>query len=150
MVDELIIRKAESKDLVHIFRLLFELGRPRPKSDKEADVFESIIKQHIADVGKEILVTQIGSKIVGVVILNLLTRVNRTTSELYIPELIVQEDYRNMGIGEKLITKCIEYAKKNNCYRLRLESGTDRKESHKFYKKIGFKQSALTFTLDIV
>lgn len=150
MLNELIIRKAELRDLAHILRLLYELGRPRPKSDKEADVFDKLIIQYITDFGKEIFVADVDSKVIGVVILNLLNRVNRISPELYIPELVVQENYRNVGIGRKLVMKCLEYAKKNNCYRIRLESGKERKDSHKFYKKFGFKQSALTFTLDIV
>ncbi len=149
-MEDIQIKKAETKDLPYILRLLYELGRPRPKSDTEANIFETIIKQHITDFEKEIFLAKKENKVVGLVVINLLTRVNRTTSELYIPELIVQEDYRNLGVGKKLITKCIEFAKKNNCFRLRLESGIGRKDSHKFYKKIGFKQSALTFTIDVV
>ena len=65
---------------------------------------------------------------------------------MYIPELIVTTQLRNFGIGKKLIKYCIDLAKKKDCYRIRLESGNQRKESHKFYKSIGFEQSALTFT----
>jgi len=46
---------------------------------------------------------------------------------MYIPELIVAEKLRCLGIGKKLIQYCIKLAKKKNCYRIRLESGTSRK-----------------------
>ncbi|MEM3024632.1 MAG: hypothetical protein QXW38_01930 [Candidatus Nitrosotenuis sp.] len=40
-------------------------------------------------------------------------------------------------------------AKKKKCYRIRLESGYQRKTAHIFYKKLGFEQRALTYTLKI-
>jgi len=68
---------------------------------------------------------------------------------MYIPELVVSKDMRNSGIGKKLIQHCMILAKKKDCYRIRLESGNQRKESHKFYKNLGFEQSALSFAMNI-
>jgi GNAT superfamily N-acetyltransferase len=62
---------------------------------------------------------------------------------MYIPELVVLEKYQNHGIGKKLVNSCIAFAKKNKCHRIRLESSNQRKESHQFYKHLGFEQSAL-------
>ena len=64
---------------------------------------------------------------------------------MYVPELIVMEKYQNQGIGRKLINACVELAKEKKCHRIRLESGNQRKESHQFYKKLGFEQSSLSF-----
>ena len=38
--------------------------------------------------------------------------------------------------------------KEKKCHRIRLESGNQRKDSHKFYEHLGFEQSALSFTLN--
>jgi GNAT superfamily N-acetyltransferase len=65
---------------------------------------------------------------------------------MYIPELIVTEKLRHLGIGKKLMQYCMELAKKKNCYRIRLESGNSRKESHQFYKSMGFEQSSQFFS----
>jgi GNAT superfamily N-acetyltransferase len=65
---------------------------------------------------------------------------------MYIPELVVLEKYQKQGIGKKLIDSCITLAKEKKCHRIRLESGNQRKESHQFYKNLGFEQSALSFT----
>ena len=78
-----------------------------------------------------------------------ISRLNRDKLELYIPELIVAEENRGKGLGNKLIEQCIKIAKEKKCHRIRLESGNQRIESHQFYKKLGFTQHALSFILDI-
>ncbi|MDE1829374.1 MAG: GNAT family N-acetyltransferase [Thaumarchaeota archaeon] len=51
-------------------------------------------------------------------------------------ELIVDEDYRRMGVGNFLIDSSVNLANKNRCFRIRPESDNKRKDAHKFYKKI--------------
>ena len=78
-----------------------------------------------------------------------LSRLNRETFEMYLPELVVIKEHRNQGIGKRLIDSCIALAKEKNCHRIRLESGNKRKESHNFYKHLGFEQYAQSFTLNL-
>ena len=143
---EISITKATDKDIPFILELLYDLDRPTPIDDKEIKVFKNKIKDYFSDPQKTILVAKQDSKIVGLVSIILLRRLNRAKLEMYIPELIVTKELRNYGIGKKLIQYCIDLAKKKDCYRIRLESGNQRKDSHKFYKSIGFEQSALSFT----
>jgi N-acetylglutamate synthase-like GNAT family acetyltransferase len=147
---ELVIRKASDKDLSSILNLLYELKRPQPLDVKEVRIFKKKIKDYLTDSNKAILVAEHEKKIVGMLSVIYLQRLNHTKLEMYIPELVVTERLRYFGIGKKLVDYCIELAKKKKCYRIRLESGNQRKESHKFYKSIGFDQSALTFTKNIV
>ena len=99
---------------------------------------------------KKILVAELNDiEIVGIVSIVFLSRLNRTTLEMYIPELVVLEKYRNQGVGKKLIASCIDLAKEKKCHRIRLESGHQRKNSHKFYQNLGFEQSALSFTKNL-
>ena len=143
---EISIKKAIDKDIPFILEILYELDRPKPINDKEIKVFENKIMGYFSDPQKTIVLAKQDSKIVGLTSIIFLSRLNRTKLEMYIPELIVTKQFRNFGIGKKLIKYCIDLAKKKDCYRIRLESGNQRKESHKFYKSIGFEQSALTFT----
>jgi ribosomal protein S18 acetylase RimI-like enzyme len=69
--------------------------------------------------------------------------------EMYIPELIVTEKYRNQGIGTSLINACISLAKQKECQKIRLESGIQRKEAHKFYEKLGFESKSSSFTKNL-
>ena len=146
---EISIIKATDKDIPFILELLYDLDRPIPIDEKEIKVFRNKIKDYFLDPQKTILVAKQDSKIVGFVSIILLRRLNRAKLEMYIPELIVTKQLRNLGIGKKLIQYCIDLAKKKDCYRIRLESGNQRKNSHKFYKSIGFEQSALSFTKHI-
>jgi GNAT superfamily N-acetyltransferase len=143
----LVIRSASSNDIPIILELLYELGRPRPREDKDVEEFSNLVTKYlISEPIKKIIVAEYDNKIVGMASMMLLSRLNRKRLELYIPELIVQKDYQNKEIGKKLMESCMDFAKQNNCHRIRLESGNQRIGSHLFYKKLGFEQSSLSFT----
>ena len=144
------IKEASKKDIPIILGLLYELGRPKPRKDSEVDLFRKLTKKYITDLDKKILVAILDdTKIVGMVSMIFLSRLNRDSFEMYIPELVVIKEHRNQGIGRQLINSCIALAKEKNCHRIRLESGNKRKESHNFYKHLGFEQYAQSFTLNL-
>jgi len=147
-MDEIIIRDAMEQDISDILLLLYELGRPK-SYNSDTNTFENIVRQYIIDSDKQILVAIYESKIVGMISMMFLSRLNRTTLEMYIPELVVLKKYQNQGIGKKLINYCIIISKDKKFHRIRLESGNIRQESHQFYKHLGFEQSALSFTLNL-
>lgn len=144
------VRIASSKDVPILLGLLYDLGRPKPQKDSDVDKFRKLLKKYIRDSNTKIIVAKLDKvKTIGMISLVFLPRLNQTTLELYIPELIVLKNYQSQGIGRKLINSCISIAKENECHRIRLESGNQRKESHQFYKSLGFKQSALSFTKNL-
>jgi len=143
---ELLIRESTHDDISSILNLLYDLDRPRPLDDNEVRIFKNKFGDYSLDSQKNLIVAQQDEKIVGVVSIIYLQRLDRIKTEMYIPELIITEKLRYLGIGKKLMQYCMELAKKKNCYRIRLESGNSRKESHKFYKSIGFEQSAQFFS----
>lgn len=143
-------RTASNKDIPVILGLLYDLGRPRPGEDREVDTFRKMVKKYIADDDKRILVAVLDEiKLVGMAAVMFLPRLNRTSAEMYIPELVVAENYRGRGAGGMLIKECIRIAGEKKCHRIRLESGNSRGESHKFYSDAGFEQSALSFTMNL-
>ncbi|GKS66494.1 GNAT family acetyltransferase [Nitrosarchaeum sp.] len=144
------IVKATEKDIPIVLELLYELERPSPIDGKEIKIFRNTIKNYFSDPQKLILLAKKNFKPVGLVSVIFLRRLNRVKLEMYIPELIVTKELRNLGIGKKLIQYCIILAKKKDCYRIRLESGNQRKKSHLFYKDLGFEQSSLSFSIDIL
>ncbi len=149
-MDNVTIRDASDKDIPLILGLLYDLGRPKPQKDSDVDSFRKLVKEYVADSDKQILVAVLDDvKIVGMISMMFLPRLNRDTLEMYIPELVVLEKYQKLGIGKKLINSCIALAKEKKCHRIRLESGNQRTESHQFYKHLGFEQSAFSFTLNL-
>ena len=146
----IVVRTASDNDLPIILGLLYDLGRPKPQKDSDVEAFRKLVKKYVTDLDKKILVAEFDDmKIVGMVSIVFLSRLNQTTLEMYIPELVVLEKYQNQGIGKKLINSCIVLAKDKKCHRIRLESGNIRKKSHQFYKHLGFEQSALSFTKNL-
>jgi ribosomal protein S18 acetylase RimI-like enzyme len=143
------IRDATKNDVPVILELLYELQRPKPKNKSERAIFAKQILRYLSDKDKKILVAQDGSKILGFVSLIFLRRLNHTKQELYIPDLVVAKDYRRLGIGKSLIESCIDIAKRKNSFRIRLESGNQRKEAHEFYPSLGFESSALSYSLSL-
>jgi ribosomal protein S18 acetylase RimI-like enzyme len=148
-VQKVKIRKANKKDINEILNLLYQLQRPRPKTIPESLAFRKRIYQHLNEKDKKIFMAEQDSKIVGMVSMMFLPRLNRSKLELYIPELVVSENHRGVGIGKSLMDSCVDIAKKKKCFRIRLESGNQRKDAHQFYKKIGFEQSALSYTMTV-
>jgi N-acetylglutamate synthase-like GNAT family acetyltransferase len=142
---QVLIRQASEKDIPSILELLYELGRPEPVDEKEIKIFKNKISDYFSDPLKFIIVAEKDSQILGLASIILLQRLNHAKFEMYIPELVVTKEQRYSGIGKNLISYCIDLAKKKNCYRIRLESGNQRTESHKFYKSLGFVQSSLSF-----
>lgn len=64
--------------------------------------------------------------------------------ELYVSDLLIDEEYRGKGVGKSLLSKAEEYSHKNGCQRMMLNNP---KESagykRSFYKKQGFTERLL-------
>ena len=141
------IRKAKNNDIPIILGLLYELGRPKPNKDSELDLFRTLVKKQISDLDKAIFVAEIDDvRVVGMASIVILPRLNNIQLEMYIPELIVTQNYQGQGIGTKLISACFILAKEKNCQNIRLESGFNRKQAHGFYTNLGFESKSSSFT----
>ena len=148
-MENIVIRAASKKDIPLILDLLYDLGRPKPRTGSQVNTFEKLITRYISDSDKEILVAENQTTVIGMVSIMYLSRLNQKFFEMYIPELIVAKNHQSQGIGKKLIQTCIKLAKDKKCHRIRLESGNQRKKSHMFYKNLGFSQSALSFSKNL-
>ena len=148
-MDGITIRQATRKDISIILTLLYELGRPKPNTDFDVESFERLVQRYLDDSDKTILLAEHEHEVIGITSIIFLSRLNQKFFEMYIPELIVIKSYQNKGIGHELINTCVELAKERKCHRIRLESGNSRKQSHIFYKNLGFTQSSLSFSKDL-
>ena len=149
-MENITIRESTYDDIPSLLELLDELGRPKPQKDNDLEKFTALLKNYMQEDDKKILVAQIeNSKIIGMISMVFLSRLNQNTSEMYVPELIVSQNYHSKGIGKKLINFSIKLGKEKKCHRIRLESGNQRIESHKFYKHLGFEDSSVFFTKNL-
>jgi len=149
-MENISIRESTYDDIPSLLELLYELGRPKPQKDNDLEKFTALLKNYMQEDDKKILVAQIvNSKIIGMISIVFLSRLNQNTSEMYVPELIVSQNYHSKGIGKKLLNFSIKLGKEKKCHRIRLESGNQRIESHKFYKHLGFEDSSIFFTKNL-
>jgi ribosomal protein S18 acetylase RimI-like enzyme len=143
--------QAKMTDAKSIIKLQAQLDRPLPKNKHQIRKFQQLVKDYIRlKDSRGIILATSNSKVIGMVSYVLIDRLNQPLSELWIPELVVTNEYRNRGIGKRLVQKCESIARRNKCYRIRLESRNDRIGSHDFYKKIGFSQMALAFEKKLI
>ena len=56
---------------------------------------------------------------------------------LYVDDLVTLASHRSKGIGSRLLAWLREYAIKEGCRELHLDSGTQRKDAHRFYEREG-------------
>ncbi len=54
---------------------------------------------------------------------------------MYIDDLVSHPDYRSQGHGANLLAWLERYAIKQNCSQLHLDSGLQRADAHRFYKR---------------
>lgn len=65
--------------------------------------------------------------------------------------IIVDDRYRQRGIGRLLISQAEIWARERDCRLMRIRSRIEREYAHAIYKEIGFKilKTSLTFTKDL-
>ena len=61
-----------------------------------------------------------------------------------IENVITHSDHREKGYGTKVLHKAIEIAKKNNCYKVMLLTGSQKEETLRFYEQAGFHKGIKT------
>jgi len=104
-------RKARKNDAKSIIKLLIELGRPIPKKN-EIRHFSNVVNHYITDSDKSMFVALDDSKIVGMVSIIFLPRLNQNREEAWIPDLIINKKYQKHGIGTSLLKKCLASQRK--------------------------------------
>jgi len=69
---------------------------------------------------------------------------------LYMDDLYVQTDSRGLGVGTKLINEVIEFAKAENCKKLRWQVSEWNQPAIDFYKSLGANVDAVESNCDLV
>lgn len=69
--------------------------------------------------------------------------------KLYIDDLVTTEDLRGQGVGSYFLSRLAGRAREEGCSILDLDSGTQRKDAHRFYLREGLSNTALHFGREI-
>tara|TARA_Y200000002_G_scaffold378887_1_gene387120 strand:+ start:604 stop:1041 length:438 start_codon:yes stop_codon:yes gene_type:complete len=135
----------KEKHIREIFELLQVISNFYPKQREFKNVWSEFInqKQVFSIVALDTNLDNLDEKLVGFGSLHLSKKI-RGGLIGFIEDIVVLEEYRKRGIGNKIINELINKAKKRGCYKLVLEC---REQTKNFYKKIGFNESGLSMTM---
>lgn len=137
-MSEFIIRKAQKSDAEDIYYInKTSLGYDYPL-DKQRKRFESVLN----DDTQAIFVADMGNRVVGYIHLASYDVIYADTYKNCLG-LSVDNDYKRMGIGAALIKQAELWAKENGAVGIRLCSGVERENAHKFYLSQGYVETKL-------
>ena len=134
------IRKAVKEDLDAVYGLMRQLSR----HDFTEEQFESCYFYNLEN--NHILIYEQNKYICGCGILNIHYYLHFSQKTAEIINLIVDESFRNCGIGKKLLAALEQIAINNGCICIKLDSGKQRESAHRFYFREGFVLNHYKFT----
>lgn len=132
-----IIREIKDNDfqqLMELYTHLHEKDIPE-KDERVSAVWENII----SDKNHHIIVAEYEGKIISscvCVIIPNLTRNQRPYA--FVENVVTHADYRGNGIATACLDYAREIAKKENCYKLMLLTGSKNENTLNFYRRAGY------------
>ena len=142
------VRPVRADDFEAVSVLLAELGRPTLSDDTRAEALK-VYERHVARSDTASLLAEVEGVAAGFMSLEFRERLNRTTPQAWIPDLIVTEAARGRGVGRALLERGFALARERGCWDVTLESGYAREVAHRFYRAAGMTDSGLYFVLSL-
>lgn len=140
------VREATEEDWLAVAQLLAELGRPDVLGGPEEDATREVFARYLERPDAVALVAIEDGRVIGFCDLEYRTRLNFTTPQAWIPDLIVSEDMRSRGAGAALLARAEELARERGCWGMSLESANWRSRAHAFYERVGWSDTAKSFS----
>ena len=128
------IQCAKKEDLEAVYRLINILENKTMNHERFKEVYLASLERK--DVFYYIYISD--DKIIGFISLYLKNLLHHDHLTGEIVELIVDPDYRNLKVGEKLIDHVSKKADELGLEELELCTSTWRKDAHRFYENHGF------------
>lgn len=139
------IREARPDDWPAVAALLAELGRPDVLGGGEPEAHQAAFEEYLERPDTVALVAEDEGMVAGFVDMEYRQRLNFSTPQAWIPDLIVTEAVRSRGAGKALLAAAEERARTRGCFSLTLESATWRERAHAFYAREGMKHVSASF-----
>ena len=143
-MSDITIRKLQKDDLWKGFLITLDSLRQASNIDKKTA--EKIFDKINSNPDHIVAVAVIEGKIVGSTTLLIETKFIHNGGRVgHIEDVVVDKEYQRKGLGEKIITYLLRYAKDQGCYKTILDCVDDVKP---FYEKLGFKHNANALRFD--
>jgi len=135
LIMEIFIRRIAPEDVEAITTLTHQLGYPLSKEQ----ILQNI-KAVLENSSDDAFVAVLDRKIIGWIGVALSVQIEMP-AYCVIRGLVVNDNYRNMGVGKMLIEKAKQWGKEKGTNKLRLRCNLIRTETHLFYKHLGFNET---------
>ena len=120
--------------LLELYLYLHEEEKPVADAHLK-DTWEKIIN----DPNHHLIVNEIDGKIVSSCVCVIIPNLTRNVRPYaFVENVVTHADYRQRGYASALLQKAAEIAKERNCYKLFLETGSNRESTLNFYRQNGF------------
>jgi len=148
---DIIIREAREADLPALIAMFAadQLGGHGDTSDPEAyPEYARAFAGIAASPNQTLYVAERDADVVGTFQTMITTSLNaRGSSAMIIEAVQTRGDMRGQGIGAQMIEFAIAEAKRRGLRLVQLTSNASRTDAHRFYERLGFKQSHLGFKM---
>lgn len=139
----MLVNLAESDEqILECFSTMFQL---RPHLKKEN--FVEQVRRQEKD-GYQVAFIKVDNQVVAVAGF-FISESLRYGKFLYVYDLVVDENFRSNGYGKHLFDWLVDYAKSKGCNVLRLDSGVQRFDAHRFYFRQKMKIASYHFNLSL-
>lgn len=136
----MIIRKAKSSDALDLKVLYFDyLTYFPPKEEQDMSKWERMIDRFEVDDNSHLLVVEDDGRVVSTVHMTIIENLTHNLRPYALVENVVTHvDYRNKGYASALLQRATEIAIEHNCYKIFLETGSNKESTLNFYRNNGF------------
>jgi len=139
-----VIRLARYEELKEILKLYRQLQPNDPDVSDNSElkeIWDSIYK----DPNLYYIVVEVEGKIVSSCNIAIIKNLTRNLRSYGLIENVVTDlNYRKNGCGTKALNFALDIAKKNNCYKVMLLTGSKKEATLKFYENVGFERGVKT------
>jgi len=136
----MIIRQAKPEDAQDLKTLYFEfLTQFPPKEEQDMNRWAEVISRFEKSDDRFLLVVEEDGKAVSSVQVAIIEGLTHNVRPFAVIENVVTHgEYQNRGFASALLERATEIAKEFNCYKVFLETGSNKESTLNFYRKNGF------------
>ncbi len=135
-LNKIFIRRISKNDLQGVIDILQDISVHKPPKIKYRNIWIKYSKQENV-FGYCFFYKK---KLIGFGSLNFEMKLKKGLMA-YMEDIVVHRGFRNKKIGKLIVDYLIEIAKKENCYKIKLDC---KKEKILFYEKLGFKENGFS------
>lgn len=142
------VRRAGRDDLGRVLALYRLLAGPYAAAGRAVTELEAW-RALTDDRRQHLLVAEAGGLIVGTATVIVIANIGHGGKPwAAVENVVVAGEYRGRGVGTRLMAAAGDVARRLGCYKLVLSSNAARAEAHEFYRRLGWRQTHLGFSLE--